>query len=103
MQTFGLFWFYITYICIVAGDAIIRGGELKSQLPVSWISNAILHGLFLCSMIWGERYIVVVLLIFGDNNCWQSLFKLSFHNWTLLGNNQFNLGSNIEYYLLSRK
>ena len=39
-----------------------------------WISNVIWQGLFLCLMIWGERWLFILIILM---NCWPSLFKKS--------------------------
>ena len=57
-------WFFsTTFLCL-------------SQ-TIIWISNTIYCGLFLCSMVWGER---LLFICWYCCNCWPSLFKLSFLN-----------------------
>ena len=51
---------------------IVPSQGLDLQCYMSWS--------FLCSMVWGKGWLLFCWYLW---NCWQSLFKLSFHNETL--------------------
>ena len=54
------------------------------SLARNWISNAIYIGLVLCSMIWSEKWLLVLLV--SAECCWPSLFKRSYLTCLLWSN-----------------
>jgi len=47
---------------------------------IFWISNVIDCGFFMCSMVWGKRWLFVLLILVELLIITVMMFKLSFHN-----------------------
>jgi hypothetical protein len=73
MQIFEYFFFYRLLISALTWEIqLSRGWDPINQInpatcwclsqASTWISNAICHGLFSCSMSWGERWLFVLLI-----------------------------------------
>lgn len=74
----------------------------------TWISNIIRHGLFLCSVVWGERWLYIMLILVELNNwplmCVSMLISWGqpLHDRLPVGGCSLSLWQMSQYYLLSR-